>query len=91
MDRRRALLAASQTGGGGKIDNFVSIEPNGVRYNMIFEYPCDVALRVRLGSYDALFISVPAGTSTYNLGRSAATPYITDIEPQSDSIYNYIW
>lgn len=89
--RRRALLAASAASGGGKIDNFVSIQPNGMRYNVIFDYPCDVPLIVSLGHYDARFISVPAGTSSYNLGRSPLLPYIINIEPQSNSIYNYLW
>lgn len=61
--RRRALLAASAASGGGKIDNFVSIQPNGMRYIVIFDYPCDVPLIVYLAYYDASFISVPAGTS----------------------------
>ena len=89
--RRRALLAASTVGGGGKIDNFVSIQPNGTRYNVIFDYPCDVPLRVHLGHYEVPYISVPAGTSSYNLGRSPLLPYIINIEPQSNSIYNYLW
>lgn len=89
--RRRALLAASAASGGGKIDNFVSIQPNGMRYNMIFDYPCDVPLIVSLGSYDKFHISVPAGTSSYNLNRAPSMPYIKNIEPQSNSIYNYLW
>lgn len=89
--RRRALLAASAASGGGKIDNFVSIQQNGMRYNMIFDYPCDVPLIVYLGHCDQLEVSVPAGTSLYNLGRSPMFPYIKNIEPQSNSIYNYLW
>lgn len=89
--RRRALLAASAASGGGKIDNFVSIQPNGMRYYMIFDYPCDVPLVVEIGNYDKRLISVPAGTSSYNLNRSPLLPYIINIEPQSNSIYNYLW
>lgn len=91
MSRRRSLLAASMQSGGGKIDNFVSIEPSGTRYNIIFEYPCDVHIIVRLGSFNVGSVSVPAGTSSYNLGRNPAVPYIRNVEPQSDSIYNYTW
>jgi hypothetical protein len=89
--RRRALLSASAESGGGKIDNFVSIQPNGMRYNVIFDYPCDVPLIVYLGHYDKYFISITAGTSSYNLGRAPLLPHITNIEPQSNSIYNYLW
>lgn len=89
--RRRALLAASAEGGGGKIDNFVSIQLNGTRYNVIFDYPCDVPLIVYLGNCDASFISITAGTSSYNLGRAPLLPYIINIKPKSNSIYNYLW
>lgn len=89
--RRRALLVASAASGGGKIDNFVSIEQNGVRFNIIFDYPCDVPLRVSLEFYDKLFVSVPAGTSSYNLGLAPEAISIVNIEPQSNSMYNYLW
>lgn len=89
--RRRALLAASKTGGGGKIDNLVSIVPSGTRYNIIFEYPCDVPIKVILAHYDMGAVSVPAGTSSYSLGRAPLAPVIVGVEPQSESIYNYTW
>lgn len=77
--------------GDKNIDNFVSIEPSGTRYNIIFEYPCDVPLKVYLRNWDTLSVSVPAGTSSHTLVRAPITPYIIDVEPQSDSIYNYTW
>ena len=89
--RRRMLLAASMQSGGGKIDNFVSIVQSGTRYDIIFEYPCDVPITVRLLNYDTGAIFVPAGTSSYSLGKTPLAPHIIDVEPKSDSIYNYTW
>lgn len=86
--RRRALLAASQTG-GGKIVNKVQLVEGVFEWLLMFDYPVNSHLHVNFadGSVDVI-----KGGQQYSTGRPIFDkPTIVGIDPLEDDKYIYTW
>ena len=73
------------------IENLVSVVPSGTRYNLELQYPSASNIKVFFSNYESTSVSIPAGTTSYSLGKSLAAPVIIAIDPISDNTYIYTW
>ena len=85
------LATALEFKAASLIENLVSVVPSGTRYNLELQYPCASSIKVIFSNYSSPSVTIPAGTTSYSLGKSASAPVITAIDPISDNTYIYIW